>query len=111
MPVIIDHEKYLGFPFCVGRNKKEILSFIKDKAWKRIQGWKRKLLSKGDKEILLKTVIQSVPMYMMQVFLLPISLCSKLERMMTSFWWGRNGSNSRGINWMSWDKLCVHQLR
>ena len=107
----IDHGKYLGIPSCVGRNKKEIFSFIKDKAWKRIQGWKRRSLSKAGKEILLKTVIQSVPMYVMQVFLLPIFLCSELERMMNSFWWDKNGLNSRGINWMLWDKLCVHQSK
>ena len=79
VPAIIDHGKYLGLPSCVGRNKKEIFSFIKDKAWKR------KFLSKACKEILLKIVVQAVPMYVMQVFLLPVSLCIELERMMNSF--------------------------
>ena len=33
-----DHGNYLGLPSLVGRNKKAIFSFIKDKVWKRIQG-------------------------------------------------------------------------
>ena len=94
----------------VGKNKKAIFSFIKDKVWKRIQGWKRRMLSKAGKEILLKTVVQAIPMYVMSVFLLPISLCTELERMMNSFWWGQNGSSNRGIKWMSWDRICGHKM-
>ena len=81
----VEHGKYLGLPSMIGRNKKEEFSFIKDNAGKRIQGWKRKLLSKRGKEILLKTVVQSISSYVMQVFLLPISLCMEIERMMNSF--------------------------
>lgn len=25
--------------------------------------------------------------------------------MMNSFWWEKSGNGSRGINWLSWDKL------
>ena len=52
-----NHGNYLGLPSLVGKNKKAIFSFIKDKVWKRIQGWKRRMLSKAGKEILLKTVV------------------------------------------------------
>ena len=66
---VVDHGNYLDLTSMVGRNKKAIFSFVKDKAWKRIQGWKKKLLSKAGKEILLKKVVQSIPSYVMQVFL------------------------------------------
>jgi len=29
--------------------------------------------------------------------------------MMNSFWWGHGGSNSRDINWMSWEKLSMYK--
>jgi hypothetical protein len=28
--------------------------------------------------------------------------------MMNSFWWGHSGGQTRGINWISWDKLSMH---
>ena len=105
----VDHGKYLGLPSMIGRSKKTIFSFVKDKAWQRIQGWKRKLLSKAGKEILLKIMVQAIPSYAMQVFLLPITLCAEIERMMNSFWWGCKDVNKRGINWLSWEKLSVHK--
>ena len=52
----MDHGKYLGLPSLIGKNKKDVFSFIKDKAWQWIQGW-RKMLSKVGNEVLLKTVV------------------------------------------------------
>ena len=37
--------KYLGLPTLVGRRKKEILNFVKDRVWQRMQGWRNKNLS------------------------------------------------------------------
>ena len=62
------------------------------------------------KEVLLKTVVQAIPLYVMSIFLIPLNFCVELERMVNSFWWGTNGMDHRGIHWMSWDKLCVHKL-
>ena len=86
MSRIIDHGKYLGLPSLVGKNMKEMFSFIKDKAWQRIQGWRKKMLFKAENEVLLKIVVQSVPTYVISVFLLHALLCTELERMMNSFW-------------------------
>ena len=44
-------------------------------------------------------------------FFLPISLCTKLERMMNSFWWGSNDANNKGINWLAWNKLSMHKSK
>ena len=45
VPKIKQYEKYLGLPSFVGRNKKASLTFIKERVWKKLQGWKEKLLS------------------------------------------------------------------
>lgn len=34
--------KYLGLPSFVGRSKKRVFGFVKDKVQKSIQGWKTK---------------------------------------------------------------------
>lgn len=97
--------KYLGLPSLVGRNKSQIFSYVKDKVWSRIQGWKKKSLSRAGKEILLKTVAQAIPSYVMSVFVIPRGLCAEIERLMNSFWWG-SGAN-RGIHWFSWERLSI----
>ena len=54
--VIKNHEKYLGLPSMVGRNKRNSFNSIKEKLAKKLSGWKEKLLSKVRKEILIKVV-------------------------------------------------------
>ena len=39
------YEEYLGLPAMVGRNEKASFGKIKQKVWKRLQGWEGKLLS------------------------------------------------------------------
>ncbi|KAL0297948.1 UNVERIFIED_CONTAM: hypothetical protein Sangu_2462500 [Sesamum angustifolium] len=33
-------ERYLGLPSVVGRSKKGVFSYIRDRVWQRIKGWK-----------------------------------------------------------------------
>ena len=49
-------ESYLGLPTLVGQKKYHTFSFIKDRVWKKLQGWKGKMLSRAGKEILIKAV-------------------------------------------------------
>ncbi|XP_050222528.1 uncharacterized protein LOC126672620 [Mercurialis annua] len=65
-----DSGKYLGLPSLVGRNKNQIFAFIKDRVWNKVKGWNSKFLSRGGKEVLIKTVAQSMPNYVMNVFLI-----------------------------------------
>ncbi|XP_058766293.1 uncharacterized mitochondrial protein AtMg00310-like [Vicia villosa] len=43
----------------------------------------------------------------MSIFLLPSSLIDEIEKMLNSFWWGHTRDNSKGIHWLSWDKLSM----
>ena len=65
VPSIRQYEKYLGFPTFVGKAKKQNFVYIKEWIWKRLQGWKEKLLSQADKKVLIKLVIQVIPTYFM----------------------------------------------
>uniref|UniRef100_A0A803Q5X6 Reverse transcriptase domain-containing protein n=1 Tax=Cannabis sativa TaxID=3483 RepID=A0A803Q5X6_CANSA len=98
---------YLGLSNIIGRNKNVVLGFLKNKVIARINSWDGKFLSRVGKEILLKTVIQSLPTYDMSVFLLPIRTCNEIKKLMASFWWKTNSSLGRGIIWMSWDRLAT----
>lgn len=64
-------------------------------------------LSKAGHEVLIKSITQSLPMYYMNVFLIPISVTDELQKMMNSFWLGSKKDGAKGINWLHLDKLCV----
>lgn len=57
-------------------------------------------------EVLLKSVIQDIPSYVMRVFLLPQKLCEKLEILMNKFWWVSDVED-KGIRWMSSNRMCI----
>lgn len=99
---------YLGFPSTMGRNKKALIGYLKERASKRLLGWEGKMLSRAGKDILIKIVVQSLPSFAMNAFLLPIEITRDLERLMNSFWW-KNASSSKGIHWFAWDRLCRHK--
>ena len=93
-------ESYLSLPSLIGRAKYSTFSYLKDKIWKKLQGWKGMLLSRAGKEILIKAVAQSIPTYTMSVFQMPLKLCDELDALCAKFWWGQVG-NERKIHWKS----------
>jgi len=97
-------ESYLGMPTLVGRTEYQNFSYLKDRVWKKLQGWKDMILSRVGKEVLIKTVIQAIPTYTMGVFLLPVKLCEELNALCAKFWWGQVG-NERKIHWKRWGSL------
>jgi hypothetical protein len=40
-----------------------MFNYLKDRVWKRIQGWKEKLLSSAGKDTLIKAVTQAIPTF------------------------------------------------
>jgi hypothetical protein len=87
---------YLGLPSMVGRSKKDTFAYVKDRIWKRINGWRSRPLSRAGKEVMIKSVLQAIPAYIMNIYLLPDTLIVEIERMINAFWWG-GGNNNRGI--------------
>ena len=73
--------------------------------WKKLQGWKEKLLSQAGREVLIKAVIQAISTYTMSCFKLPKGLIKELEVMIHKFWWRYSGG-SRKTHWVKWDRLC-----
>ena len=62
------HTRYLGLPIIFGRSKKEVISFVQERVWKKIKGLKEKCLSRAGKETLIKAVAEAVPNYIMSCY-------------------------------------------
>ncbi|CAA7048049.1 unnamed protein product [Microthlaspi erraticum] len=73
-----------------------------------MNGWNSKWLSKGGKEVLIKSVASSMPMHVMSCFRLPKGITNKMTSAVSNFWWSNNGQ-TRGMHWMAWKKLCRHK--
>jgi len=102
--------KYLGLPSMIGRNRNATFAFIKDRVWQKINSWSGKCLSKAGREVMIKSVLQAIPSYVMSIFHLPTTLINSIEKMMNSFWWGHGRTSQWGIHWMSWEKLSTPNI-
>ena len=53
------NERYLGLPVYIGRSRSHMFGFLflKERTWKRIQGWKERMLSRAGKEVMIKAVV------------------------------------------------------
>ena len=104
--VIKQHEQYLGLPSLVGRNKRNTFNDIKEKVKKKLAVWKKKLLSKAKKEILIKVMAQAIPTYTISCFKVSDSLYEELIGMIRNFQWGQR-QDEKKMSWIRWDKLCT----
>ncbi|KAL5827063.1 hypothetical protein ACOSQ4_018860 [Xanthoceras sorbifolium] len=103
------HDKYLGLPTMVGKNKRKTFCNIKERVWRKIRGWKGNIFSMGGKEVLIKAVAQAIPTFTMSIFQLPSALCNELCSMIMGFWWGATNGDKK-ISWVSKDKLCSPKI-
>ena len=92
-------------PALAGRAKRQSFVFLKERVWKKLQGWKENLLSQAGREVLIKSVIQAISTYTVNCFKLPRGLLKELEVLIWKFWWGYSGG-SRKVHWMKWERLC-----
>ena len=99
VPEIKQYEKYLGLTSFVGKRKKASFNFIKEKVWRKLQGWKEKLLSQAGREVVIKAVVQAIPTYTMSCFKILVDLYFEIESLIMKFWWGQRGDH-RKIHWV-----------
>jgi len=74
--------------------------------WKRVYGWSDKSLSRAGKEILLKSVVQAIPIYIMSCFQIPVGICDKMRSIVSNYWWGIENENKK-LHWRSWEWLTA----
>ena len=99
----------MGLPLLVGRGKKASFSYIKEKVWRKLQGWEGKFLSQAGREVLIKAIVQAIPTYTIGCFKILLGLCHDIEAMVKKFFWRQRG-DKRKIHWIKWSKLTKSKL-
>ena len=80
--------KYLGFPINHRGATRNRFSFVVDRVMNKLVGWKEKFLSFVGRTVLVKSIMSTIPNYVMQGEALPIHLCEKLDKINRDFLWG-----------------------
>jgi hypothetical protein len=107
---VVSQNRYLGLLVVFGRSKKIILSFAKDRVWKKLKGWKERCLSRADKEVLIKAVAQAIPNYVMSCFKIPEGCCHEIEAMIARFWWGAK-EGTKKLHWLSLERMSYPKMK
>lgn len=63
-------------------------------------------LSKAGRLTLLKSLLSSIPVYYMSLFLVPKGVASQMERLFRKFYWNEE-ENTRKMRTVSWDIICT----
>jgi hypothetical protein len=90
--------KYLGMPTTMRRTKMQDFNFMMDRVWNKLKGWKEMNLSFAGRSVLISAVIQAIPTYMMNCFLIPKGIYYQIKSAICKLWWGSKDSNHK-IHW------------
>nr|XP_016462067.1 PREDICTED: uncharacterized protein LOC107785308 [Nicotiana tabacum] len=78
---------YLGLPLGASHKDTTVWNPVIERVEKRLAGWQKRYLSKGGKEVLIKSTLLSMPTYYMSLLQAPAIITEKLERLQRNFLW------------------------
>ncbi|XP_071688327.1 uncharacterized protein [Rutidosis leptorrhynchoides] len=77
-----------------------------EKFHKRLSDWKARTISFGGRLTLVKSVLNSLPLYYFSIYRAPSCVIKKLECVRRNFYWGGNIDDKK-ISWVNWEKLLL----
>ncbi|KAG5585843.1 hypothetical protein H5410_046277 [Solanum commersonii] len=95
---------YLGCPLFVGRPRIIYFSDLINKVLCKITGWQTRLLSYGGRAILVKHVLQSLPIHLLSVVTPHVTVLKQVQSIMADFFWGWMNERKK-YHCVSWKTL------
>ncbi|GJZ49392.1 hypothetical protein Tco_0603582 [Tanacetum coccineum] len=92
---------YLGLPINSNMNRIASWKVLVDRFKAKLSSWKASLLSFGGCLTLIKSVLGSLGIYYMSIFMVPETVIKELERLRASFFWGANEEKKK-LAWVKW---------
>lgn len=102
---------YLGHPFCKFNSKNEAYTTTVEKLANKLTRWKQKALSMAGRMVLIKSMVQSLPIFIMQSFMLPKGTLIKMDTLIRGFFWGVKDSQAHKLYLKSWSSICMSKSK
>ncbi|KAG7961552.1 hypothetical protein I3843_09G022900 [Carya illinoinensis] len=97
---------YLGLQLGATFKATAIWDGVVEKIEKRLAGWKRMYLSKGGCLTLIKSTLTNLPTYYLSLFLMPIGVVNRIEKLFKAFLWGGIGEENK-FHLVKWKTVCA----
>ncbi|XP_019178346.1 PREDICTED: uncharacterized protein LOC109173561 [Ipomoea nil] len=95
---------YLGCPIYRGRKRVSLFASLVEKIAAKCRGWHSRLLSQGGKSVLIKSVLQGMPMHIFSALDPPKAVIKQIEMIFANFFWG-NADGKLKHHWSSWESM------
>lgn len=102
--------RYLGAPFGCELLVSQMHIFCLDKIGARLSSWSTRFLSFAGRVLLIKHVLQAIPIYHMMLLKSSDGLARKIIALSRGFLWGQNVNGGKRIPLVAWDKLARPKL-
>lgn len=110
IPAVASLGTYLGIPLSVGKRRSSHYNFLLDRMRAKLNGWKCGSLSFAGRTTLVKSVLNTMSCYHMQVMKIPRKVTLGMERICRNFLWGST-SDKRKIHLIDWNTVCLDTNR
>jgi hypothetical protein len=97
--------RYLGIPIHFQKLKNGEWKLIEDRFERKLASWLGKLLSYGDRLVLINSVLTSLPMFMLSFFEIPKGVRKRLDFFRSRFFWQSDG-HKRKYRLTRWNIIC-----
>jgi hypothetical protein len=71
----------------------------------RMTGWMKLYLLKGGRLTLIKNMLSTLPTYFLSLFLVPMSVARRIEKVQRDFLWGGMGDEPK-LHLVNWNQVC-----
>jgi hypothetical protein len=97
--------KYLGIPIHFRKLTIKEWKIIEDRFEKKLDSWIGKILSYGDRLVLINSILTSLQMFLLSFFQIPIGVRKRLDFYRSRFFW-QSDQTKRKYRLTKWNIIC-----
>ena len=95
---------YLGIPLVANPNKVSTWRPVIEKVERKLALWKAKVLSRAGRLVLIKAVLNTLPLYFLSIFKISKKVARRIVQLQRNFFWSID-DKKKGIPLISWESI------